>query len=249
MLYTCTNPILEIQTVGRFAWQPRTLEVAARPYCALAYRLEGGGSLRCGGKTYSLAPGDVLYMPQGLSYEHDYTQTELLLFHFVTADSDPEPEIYQLKNPEELGRQFHKAVQIWEEKAPGYMGKCLSILYKILGMLAENEAQVSLPSHFIHAVALLSGNFTASDLRIGEVCAQAAISETVFRQLFKKHYGKTPVEYITELRLEYARGQIAKGASVETAALESGFSDPKYFSRVVRQKMGCTPRQLKLYGN
>ena len=249
MLYTCTNPILEIQTVGRFSWQPRALEVAARPYCALAFRLQGGGSLCCGGKSYTLAPGNVLYMPQGLSYEHDYTQTDLLLFHFVTSNNDPEPEIYQLKNPEEMGRQFQKAVELWEEKAPGYLGRTTGILYKILGMLVENEVQVSLPAHFIRAVTLINENFTAGDLRIGEICAQAAISETVFRQLFKKHYGKTPVEYLTELRLEHARGQIAKGVPVETAALESGFSDPKYFARVVRRKMGCTPRQLKSYGN
>ena len=129
------------------------------------------------------------------------------------------------------------------------MGKCLSVLYRILGMLAENEMQVSLPAHFTQAVRGLHEGFCRSQLRIGAVCKQAAISETVFRELFRKHYGKTPVEYVTELRLEYARGLIAEGIPVETAALESGFSDAKYFARVVRRKMGCTPRQLKTYGN
>ena len=249
MLCSCCNPILEIQTIGRFSWQPRSLEVVARSYCALAFRLEGGGTLRCGGKTYTLSPGDVLYMPQGVSYAHDYTKTDLLLFHFITEGNDPEPEVYKLKNPEEVGRQFQKAVQLWESKAPGYMGKCFSILYRVLGLLAENEAQVSMPEHFVEAVRLLNREFDRSELRIGEICGRAAISQTVFRELFRKHYGKTPVEYVTQLRLEYARGLIAEGASVETAALESGFADSKYFSRLVKRHYGCTPRQLKLYGN
>lgn len=249
MLYTCTNPILEIQTVGRFAWKSRTLSVEPRPFSALAFRLQGGGSLRCKGKTYTLAPGDVLYMPQGLAYEHDYTDTDLLLFHFVTAKSDPEPEVYNLKNPDEIGRQFQKAIALWDEKKPGHLGKCISILYRILALLAENEVQSRLPAHFLHATALLHDALCRSDLRIGDICKQAAISETVFRQLFKKHYGKSPVAYLTELRLENARNLIASGTPVEIAATESGFSDPKYFSRLVKQHLGCTPRQLKLYGN
>ena len=249
MLYTCTNPITELLLAGRFSWQPRKLSVEARPYSALAFRLRGGGSLCCGGKIYILQPGEVLYMPQGLSYDHDYTETDLLLFHFVTSRNDSEPEIYKLKNPEEVARQFQKAIVLWEEKQPGYLAKCISILYKILGILAENEAASRLPAHFIQAVTLINENYHRNDLRICDICKQAAISQTVFRQLFHQHYGKTPVEYLTDLRIEQARNLIAAGHSVETAALSSGFSDAKYFSRVIKQHFGCTPKQLKHYGD
>ena len=249
MLYTCTNPVKELLLAGQFSWQARTLSVAARPYCALAFRCKGGGTLSCGGKVYTLLPGEVLYMPQGLSYDHNYTDTDLSLFHFVTAENDVEPEIYRPKNPEDIGRQFQKAIAIWEKKEPGYMANCISIFYKILAMLGENEATRRLPAHFMHAVSLLNENFCQNDLRIDEICRSAAISQTVFRQLFQQHYGKSPVQYLTELRLEYARSRIADGESVESAALASGFSDAKYFSRVVKRYYGCTPRQLTHYGN
>jgi AraC-like DNA-binding protein len=36
--------------------------------------------------------------------------------------------------------------------------------------------------------------------------------------------------------------------TIEDAACESGFNDPKYFARVVKKHFGCTPRDLKLYG-
>lgn len=244
MFYQCGNPVLEILTVGRFGWQARQLDVPARPYCALAFRLKGGGSLLCNGTTYALAPGDVLYMPQGVSYHHDYTDTDLLLFHFVTANNDPHPEIYHLENPESVREQFQKAVTLWQEKKPGYTGMCMSILYRILGILGKQAAYDRMPAHFIEAVTILSGEFRNSDLRIGDVCARAAISQTVFRELFRIHYDRTPVAYLTEQRLEHARSLIAEGASVEQAALSSGFSDPKYFARVVRRLCGCTPKQL-----
>ncbi len=249
MLYTCSNPVLEILTVGRFGWKARTLSVAPRPFCALAFRLKGSGKLYCGNKAYTIEPGNVLYMPQGLAYSHDYTDTDLLLFHFVCSKNDPEPEVYKLKHTELIQRQFETAREVWEEKPPGYVGKCMSLLYKVLSLLAENEAQSRLPEHFLRALEQINNRFYHSGLRIGDVCADACISQTVFRQLFKKHFGITPIEYLTDLRLEQARSLIYGGIPVEQAAEQSGFSDAKYFSRVVKQRLGCTPRQLKTFGN
>ena len=80
------------------------------------------------------------------------------------------------------------------------------------------------------------------------ICTEAGIGATQFRQLFKKYYQKTPMEYITSLRLEYARSLISNGVPVEKASFESGFNDSKYFARVVKKYFGCTPRELKTYG-
>lgn len=248
MLYHCGNPILDIQTVGRFAWKARALSVEPRPFCALAFRLQGSGTLYCGGKHYELTPGCVLYMPQGAAYRHDYTDTDLLLFHFTTLQDDPEPEVYRLQNPDGIGSLFQKALAVWEEKGPGYQAVCMSLLYRIISLLAQNEAAVRLPPHFLQSVRLLHDRFRDSTLRIGDICREAGIGQTVFRQLFRQHYGKTPVDYLTDLRMEHARNLIAAGSSVESAAFDSGFADAKYFSRVVRRKHGCTPRQWKPYG-
>ena len=80
------------------------------------------------------------------------------------------------------------------------------------------------------------------------MCRYGGISETVFRSLFKKHYGKTPIAYISDMRVEYARSLIANGETVESAAQRSGFSDPKYFARTVKRMYGCTPRSFKSWG-
>ena len=74
------------------------------------------------------------------------------------------------------------------------------------------------------------------------------ICETSFRELFKKYYIKTPIEFITDLRIENAKGLISNGLSVEAAAYESDFNDSKYFARIVKKKLGCTPSELKHLG-
>lgn len=157
-------------------------------------------------------------------------------------------EVYTLNNSEEAYKLFLQAHAIWKSREPGCAVFVMSLLYKILGTIWKNETNHNLPSYFLKAVSDINSHYKSSELSIKSVCENAGIGETVFRQLFKKVYAKTPVEYITDLRLECARNLIAGNMPVENAALESGFSDPKYFARVVKKRLGCTPRELKLYG-
>lgn len=105
-----------------------------------------------------------------------------------------------------------------------------------------------MPKHFSTAISWVRSAFKNPALSVPEVCRKSGISETQFRALFRKYYSCTPTEYITELRPEYARTLLVGGASVESAATQSGFNDSKYFAGVGRARFGCTPRQLKSYG-
>lgn len=248
MLYNGENPILRIAGVEHMVWKGGTFSVAPRAYSALAFRMRGSAVIQSGGKEVEVQTNDLLYLPQGLAYKAQYTDTEMLVIHFVTAKDDEELKIYSFQNGEEFYKRFLKACALWEKKEPGYEAYIMAQLYAILGMLLERETKATLPKHFLGAVSLINSNYRRNDLTVERICAEAGIGGTVFRRLFRKHYQKTPVNYITDLRLEYARNLIAGGTSVEDAAYESGFNDPKYFARVVKKCFGCTPRELKAYG-
>ncbi|MBR5519118.1 MAG: helix-turn-helix transcriptional regulator, partial [Clostridia bacterium] len=162
--------------------------------------------------------------------------------------NDRELEVYSFQNVEQIYKQFLNARWLWENKKTGFRLYALSQLYLILGLIHEQRCQTSLPQHFLRALSFLNANFTNRALTVDMICRQAGMSATVFRQLFQRSYRKTPVQYITELRLERARNFISNGMSVEQAALESGFNDSKYFARVVKKHFHCTPRDLKQYG-
>ncbi len=246
MLYHCHNPILQVLTVGDVTWEKRSLTVAPRPFSALALRLEGDGTIFWGQEErLSLAPGQVLYLPQGLPYKAQYGKTHILVVHFLTQNQDTAPELYTLQNPMEAQSLLSQMYTLWQRKTPGYLARCMSLFYRLLALLGENEATRLLPRNFLKACAALTENYTSSQLQIEALCRESGISQTVFRQLFRQHYGKSPVAYLTQLRLEHARALLTQGESVETAALKSGFTDPKYFARVVKAQMGCTPRQLR----
>ena len=248
MLYECQNPIQKIIGIERMSWQAESFDVPPREYSSLTFRLKGTADVTVNGKTCHVGSGEVLYLPQGLPYKAEYSDTRMLAIHFVTADNYSTPEIYTPNNPEQIYKAFITAHTLWQNKAPGFEAYVYSQLYYILGELCASELKTQMPEYFINALAYINANYREPGISVEDICTKSGISQTNLRILFKKHYKKTPVEYITRLRLEYARNLISCGESVERAAEKSGFCDPKYFARVVKKHFSCTPRQLKNYG-
>ncbi|MBQ3491284.1 MAG: helix-turn-helix transcriptional regulator [Oscillospiraceae bacterium] len=242
------NPILRITDVTRGCWNACAFTAVPRTYSSLIFRIKGSAAITCCGKEYRINTNDILYIPQNLTFQAEYTDTELIAIHFVTANDDKKPEVYSFENTEELYKLFMRAAALWENKEPGYPVYLMAQLYTILGtILAQNTAS-ALPRPFIKAISFINANYKNSAINVNMICAEAGISATAFRGLFRKHYQKTPTQYFNELRLAYARNLISGGMTVENAACESGFNDPKYFARVVKKHYGCTPRDLKFYG-
>jgi len=61
--------------------------------------------------------------------------------------------------------------------------------------------------------------------------------------------GRTMYEYLKGERLQRARGMIdvssANRMTITEIAMECGFSDPAYFSRLFKQVFGMTPSEVK----
>lgn len=245
MLYEGKNPVLRIISIERLQWAGGAFTVGPREYGALTFRIRGTASITVDGTEYTVNPGEILYLPQGLPYTARYSDTDMVAIHFVTAGLDPVPEVYSAESTHET---FLQICRLWQTKQQGYEVYALSLLYQIFGLIGDAETKNSVPSCFLEAISYIHEHFRDSALTADRICRHSGISQTAFRLLFQKHYGKTPLEYITALRLEQARNLIASGAPIETAALDSGFNDPKYFARTVKKHFGCTPRDWKTYG-
>lgn len=248
MFFDNGNHVTEIVGVNRISWKKQENTVLPRGYCALAFRIKGDGTIRCAGVEVSLSPGTVLYLPQNIGYSTAYGDTEIIVIHFGTSSSDAEPELFLPENEEKIYKLFLDALYVWQAKEAGFRLFVSSILYKILGTLYTEKQKQTLPESFISAVSLINSSFRDNTLSLREVCREGGISETYFRKLFSEQYGKTPISYVTGLRLEYAQNLISNGVSVEKAAYAAGFNDPKYFARVVKKYLNCTPRDLRTYG-
>jgi len=64
-------------------------------------------------------------------------------------------------------------------------------------------------------------------------------------RLFKKYYGQTPKQYLTDRRMEKSREYLKKGLKVTDACFLVGFGCPSSFSTLFKNKSGVSPAEFQ----
>jgi methylphosphotriester-DNA--protein-cysteine methyltransferase len=64
-------------------------------------------------------------------------------------------------------------------------------------------------------------------------------------RLFKKYYGQTPKQYLTDKRIEKSKEHLEKGMTVTDTCFSVGFECPASFSTLFKNKIGLTPIQFQ----
>ena len=83
-------------------------------------------------------------------------------------------------------------------------------------------------------------------LSIKNLCDAVGCSKSTLTSAFKKSYGTTLVEYITDLRISRAEVLLKEGnMSISEISLAVGFSDQSYFSKVFSAKHGVSPSEWR----
>ena len=88
--------------------------------------------------------------------------------------------------------------------------------------------------------------YYASDWTLDKMAKMAKMSVSGFRQEFKLLTGKSPIDYLLNLRLEksYILLHLPQYRVIDVA-IKCGFGDSNYFTRQFKRRFGITPRILK----
>jgi AraC-like DNA-binding protein len=83
-------------------------------------------------------------------------------------------------------------------------------------------------------------------IALDDALSRAGMSPATFARQFKRHTGKTFVEFLNDARLTHAHQQlISTSRSVAEIAFEAGFNSLSHFGASFRARYGTTPRQCR----
>ncbi len=84
------------------------------------------------------------------------------------------------------------------------------------------------------------------NISLEEICDAVFLSPNYASKIFKDDEGMTIMDYVVKVKLEEAKRLLRiPGISVEDIAEKLGYSDPSYFTKVFRRKIGVTPTQYR----
>jgi len=100
----------------------------------------------------------------------------------------------------------------------------------------------------IHAKQAIDTCF-CEDVSISAMAANAHLSKFHFIRLFKRCYGITPHQYITERRVQHAKALLKQKHSVSSACFAAGFTSETSFAALVKKHTGKSPSAWRKMSN
>ncbi len=86
----------------------------------------------------------------------------------------------------------------------------------------------------------------AEDLSVQDVAGHFGYADAYFCRIFKQHFGKSFVSYLTDYRIERAKEKLGeKETNIREVGQTVGYADPNYFAKVFRRVTGMSPTEYQ----
>lgn len=112
-----------------------------------------------------------------------------------------------------------------------------NIISKHKSNLGNNDTSV---------IEYININYTSDELSSELIESKFNLSRSALYKIIKTATGKSFIEYITMLRINYAKRLLKEDKlSIKEIAVSCGYNDQYYFSRVFKKNVGFTPTEYK----
>ncbi len=214
------------------------------------FKIGGSSEYIIGGERIRLSAGEMIFLPQGTSYEYTSQQGTDNLYtsiNFRAEIENPEVRVYSMENFYKATFIYQSFSELWRFGSLADRFNCMSVFYELLSYISNLEHADSLERSKLMmiepAMDYLKKHIYDCSFRVERLHEHCGISDTYFRKIFKMRFGVSPKEYVTGERISHARSIIESGdySSISDVAEMVGFADPLYFSKAFKRVFGVSP--------
>ena len=200
------------------------------------------------GKELSLKEGDVLYIPLGLRY-HSYWSVdeegrlEWQSYRFsVFPQSVSKKYILQKLSPSHDALALLDRIDRDQTVSVGSVGALYDFLDKVMPDMKEDESDPR-AALFARAKDYME---RSPELKVPDLAKYCSMSESGLYAFFRDYADTTPIRLKNDIWAEKGTELLLlTDLSVEEIASRCGFSSVAYFRKILFERTGKTPRQIR----
>lgn len=217
----------------RSTWQSRqAYKTHSHAQLSIGAIVEGQTRCVCNGETWLLSPGDLIVIPAHAPHSCNPVDGQPRSYHmlYIETDFQPAPQILR---SESLFRHYLQAI---EDLSPHVVETLLA----------------ALPAGSVQPVTLRPTSQQLQETFLENLVAPPSLDalahrfslrkETLIRT-FKQDTGLTPVTFLNNARIEFAKACLRDGADIADVGYQSGFADQSHFHKTFVSYTAATPRQ------
>lgn len=106
----------------------------------------------------------------------------------------------------------------------------------------EHACNIPSKKQYVEQACNYIGRHYAESLTVDALAHKLSLNKNYFIKIFRQETGTTPNQYLTQLRLFYAKLLLVQTElPVQQIALDCGFNTASYFTKTFREKYGMNP--------
>lgn len=204
------------------------------------------GTFRCAiqGTQYKAAPGDIYIFPAGTMFQRKVLQPiRCIYFQFEPFPIPLSAGPLETGDEERAQNTIHHLARAVAQENPELTAHFLQDLFLMHRYRKSGRAQRD--ETVSGCMAYFSRNL-ANKITLDMAAREFSISKQGLIQKFRKHTGKTPMEYLSTLRLNHSKQLLTETTlSVGEIALQCGYDNVYYFSNHFKRATGLSPTNYR----
>ena len=215
--------------------------------------LQGSGTFTYGnGESVPFAPGTIVCIPPSVNHakqsESGYRDLWIWTDDFILADRRT-PIFLQETGDYGIISIMRILYSVQHRKIPNADAVGTALLNSVEQMILSYLGRNPMDPAVERIADLIVRNFQDPDFSLDESVAASGYCSDHMRRLFRRETGKTPHEYLTDLRIKNAKKLLTSrkisNYTVNEIAAFSGFRDAAYFSRTFKKFTGVSPADYR----
>lgn len=227
------------------------------PFINFTYVVSGQGEYIVNGTRHTVHGGDLICVQKGYNESASVNSEDLMDCYCVNAYvtdllGNDTPLPFQVVTPigihMDIIALFQELTAAWLLRDPCYKLKARAIFMLILTrcyqLVFRHDYQSNMNKRIKMVLQYVIDHY-AEPITAEDMAKMTRLSTLYFGTLFKKETGQTFRQYLTSIRLNQAENMLCSGMyNVSEVAVECGFSDVFYFSKVFKEHRGVAPSEI-----
>ena len=222
----------------------------------LMYILDGRLEFVFGEERRTLGAGNYVLFSPGYGYRYSSSEGGIRYSwcHFSGYDVekilhgmgfDAFPCIGKFSRPEEIVHAFKQIDDAAALSEPMRTYITAGIFSSVLATLAKAKSGEEKRLPLDRSVTYINLN-CSSPITVSELAALENLSPSRYGALFRERFGTSPMEYVINARIRASLSLLSDtNMPINEISLLVGYSDPHFFSRLFKRKMGISPREYR----
>lgn len=238
-------------------------EIAPRitPFVNFTYVVSGQGEFVVNDVRHTVNAGDLICVQKGSKESASVAPNDLLDIYcanvFVKNSSGndiplPFQTVTHIGVHDDLIADFQKLTSVWLLREPCYNLKARAIFMLILAKCHQlvyfRDYEINSNSNRDKRIDMVIQYILShydEPISVNEMAKMTKLSPLYFGNLFKQETGQTFRQYLNMIRINQAENLLNSGLfNVSEVAVNCGFSDVFYFSKVFKKHRGIAPSEI-----